>query len=53
MILKEHELIKVEGGNTNISGSLLNSVATLINTVLGIGRTIGSALRMATSGTRC
>ena len=53
MILKEKELIKVQGGNINISGSLLNSVATLINTVLGMGRTIGSAIRMATNGSRC
>ena len=53
MRLNNQALIKIKGGNTNISGSLLNSVATLINTLLGVGRTIGTAIRMATSGTRC
>jgi len=53
MKLNNQELKRIQGGNTNISGSLLNSVATLINTVLGMGRSIGSAIRMVTSGTRC
>ena len=51
--MSNQDLMNIQGGSTNISGSLLNSVATLINTVLGVGRTIGSAVRMAISGSRC
>ena len=51
--LKNQELIKINGGTTNVSGSLINALATLINTVLGVGRSIGSAFRMAKTGSRC
>ena len=53
MKLRDSQLKLITGGNSNISGSLLSAVATLINTVLGVGRTIGSAIRMVTTGTRC
>ena len=53
MNLNNYELMQIEGGTTNVSGSLLNAVSTLINTVLGVGRVIGTSIRMAISGSRC
>ena len=53
MTLKEKELRQIYGGNINITGALLNSVSTLINTVFGVGRSLGTVIRMVTSGTRC
>ena len=43
----------INGGATNISGTLLNAVAKLISTVLDIGRVIGSAISMLKTGTKC
>ena len=53
MNMSNQELIQINGGTTNVSGSLLNAVSTLFNTVLGVGRVIGTAIRMATTNTRC
>ena len=53
MMLNNTELLKITGGATNISGTLLNAVAKLIDTVLSIGRVIGTAIRMTKSGTKC
>ena len=52
-MLSNQELIKIEGGATTISGTLLNAVAKLITTVLDIGRAIGSAISMIKSGNKC
>lgn len=52
MILKEEEMFKIIGG-INISGTLLNAIAKLINTIFDVGRAIGSALSMARSGKKC
>ncbi len=52
MEIKEYEMLKITGG-INISGTLLNAVAKLITTIFDIGKAIGSALRMATSGRKC
>ena len=53
MLLKDNELIMINGGSTAFSGTLLNAVAKLMDTVLGVGRTIGSALRMIVTGRKC
>ena len=52
-VLKKQELIKIDGGTTNVSGTLVNAVSSLINTVLGVGRVIGTSIRMAITGARC
>jgi len=53
MKLENHEMLIISGGSTAFSGTLLNSVAKLINTVLDVGRTIGTSIRMITTGKRC
>ena len=43
MELKKEELINVNGGS--ISGSLLNGFSKAINSLLEVGRSLGSAIR--------
>lgn len=50
--MNNEALILIKGGAT-ISGTLLSSIAKLINTFLEMGRSIGSALRMIRSGKKC
>ena len=50
MVLKNSEMIEVEGG---ASGALINSITRLINSLFNVGQSIGSAIRMATTRSRC
>lgn len=52
MILNNNKLLTIEGG-ASISGTLLNSIAKLINTIFDVGRAIGTAISMSTSGKKC
>lgn len=45
-------MLNVTGG-ASISGSILNSISRLISTVLEIGRTVGSSVRMIVSKKKC
>ena len=47
------ELYLVVAGSSKISGTLLNSVSKLINTLLDFGRVIGSSIRYLISGRSC
>ena len=53
MNLENNEMLVIYGGSTAFSGTLLNSIAKLINTVMDVGRTIGTAIRMVATGKRC
>lgn len=50
--LKDKELLYVEGGAINW-GTMMNYAARLINSVLDLGRSLGSAIRRLTSGKVC
>ena len=50
MVLKDVQLFEIKGG---ISSTLINSVARMINTILDLGRTIGSAIRRIYSKNYC
>ena len=53
-MIKQEELINIVGGGTsNISGTLLNSISKLIETLLDLGKSIGSAIRYKKSGLVC
>lgn len=41
--LRNDELYNIEGGG--ISGTLINSITRGIDTILGMGRSLGSAIR--------
>lgn len=51
MILSKEELLKISGGE--VSASLINAIARGISVFLDLGRTIGAAIRRATSGKTC
>lgn len=49
--MNDIELMKIKGGA--ISGNFLNYLSKLINTILDIGRTIGSAINYTKKGKVC
>ena len=50
--MSNNELVGVIGG-TNISGTLINSIAKIFTLVLDIGRSIGSAINYAINKRSC
>lgn len=52
MKITEKELYTIKGGTSAVSASLLNSIAKIIDCVLDVGRTIGSAIRMVFDDTK-
>lgn len=50
--LTPNELFNIKGG-INISGTLLNSVARLMNSIMDVGRSLGSGLRRIINGRVC
>jgi len=53
MILNKEELLQINGGGVAITATLINALARGITTILNLGKTIGSAIRMGTSGKVC
>lgn len=51
--LNNKELMKIEGGASWLTASFLNSAARAVETVLEIGRSLGSAIRRMVSGKYC
>ena len=52
-MLQDYELYGIVGGRVSFSASLLNALSRGINTILDLGRTLGTSIRMITSGRRC
>lgn len=50
--LNKNELYNIEGG-INISGTLLKSFSTLMNSIAELGRNFGSAIRRIGSNKMC
>lgn len=50
--MNDLELLSINGGAA-ISGSVLNAVSRLINTLLDLGRAVGSAINMRINGKTC
>jgi len=48
----EVELKKIVGG-ASISSTMLNAIARLINTMLELGRSVGTAIARSRSGKMC
>lgn len=51
MKLEKSEMLKITGGG--ISGTLVNSFIRGINSMLELGRSLGSAIRRLTSNSLC
>ena len=52
-MLKKDELHFIVGGAFNFNSTFLNSAVRGFNTILDLGRTVGTAIRMLISGKRC
>ena len=50
--LKKENLLKIEGG-INISGNLISAFTKAINSILDVGRSLGTAIRRINSGQIC
>lgn len=51
MKLEKYEMLEINGGG--ISGTLINSFIRGINSMLELGRSLGSAIRRLTSNSLC
>lgn len=51
-INKEADLLMIEGG-VNVSGAILNAFKGCANTIMDIGRSLGSAIRRMAFGSLC
>ena len=51
--LNNKELMNIEGGANWLTASFINAAARTIETVLDVGRSLGSAIRRAFSGKIC
>ena len=52
-MIDNEEMLLIVGGASHISGTLLKSIAKLINSALDVGRSLGSALRRVQTGNLC
>ncbi len=48
---QKEELLNIVGGA--ISGTMINAIVRAVNAVLEVGRSLGTAIRMIASGSRC
>lgn len=46
-------LINIYGGGFSLTATWLNAIARTINTIMDIGRSVGTSLRMIISGSKC
>ncbi len=54
MILNVSELKEIKGGATNIfNATFFNALARSLSTLMDIGRSLGTSIRMAFSGRAC
>lgn len=55
MRLEENELINIKGGATtySLSSTMLNSVSKVIDTIMDVGRSLGTAIRRIYSDNLC
>ena len=51
--MQDYELVDVVGGGFSLTATFLNAFSRAINTVMDLGRTIGTSIRMFVSGKRC
>ena len=52
-INEKQELLQIEGGALNVSGAILDAFKGCANTILDIGRSLGSAIRRLAFGSLC
>ena len=53
MKLEDKELLNIVGGSTTITSSLLNSAARVMECIIDIGRSLGTAIRRIYTDNLC
>lgn len=51
--IKKDEMLKIEGGTSNITGSMLNAIYKTIELIYSIGESLGSYIRRAVENKMC
>lgn len=52
-ILTNEELMQIDGGASWFSAALLNAGARAVNTLLDLGRSLGTSIRRLVNGSYC
>lgn len=52
-MIEDKTLIAIKGGAFSFNATFLNALARGINTLVDIGRSLGTSIRMLVSGSRC
>lgn len=52
-MIDDFELYTIVGGKVSFSAALVNAFSRGVNTVLDLGRTLGTSIKMLVSGKRC
>ena len=52
-MIENCELYQIIGGKITFSATLVNAFSRSVNTILDLGRTLGTSIRMIRSGKRC
>lgn len=52
-MLQKQELLEIHGGAFKLTAAFISSIARLGNTLMDVGRSIGSAIRRSVGGTMC
>lgn len=51
--LKKEELLDISGGANWFSASFLNAISRAVNTLIDLGRSLGTSIRRSISGQIC
>jgi len=51
--LKNHELINIYGGSNTLTSAFINSISKCLDTLLEVGRAIGSAINRFSTKNIC
>lgn len=51
--MEKQELLQITGGAFQLNGTVLGYVYKIANSIMDIGRSLGSAIRRAIGGTMC
>ena len=52
-MIESCELYQIVGGRVTFSAALVNAFSRGVNTLLDLGRTLGTSIRMIRTGSRC
>ena len=52
-LLSPTELYLIQGGAIKFTAALINASSRVISVLLDLGRSLGTSIRMVTSGKRC